>query len=453
MRPARAETVVDVTEVIERTGLGGFQLRAFSVVAACLVMDGFDLQAMGYAAPALLQDWKLAPATMGAVFSAGLLGLFLGALAFGMLADRFGRRPVLLLATAWFAVWTLATARATSFEELVVARALAGLGIGGAMPNATALVGEYSPSRRKIATMMIVTNAFLLGGILGGALSAWLIPRYGWRSVFYAGGLLPLAALAAMLRWLPESLQFLTLRGRSDDRVAAWLRRVDPSVPYGPGIRYTAREERREGFPVIQLFAEGRTLGTAMLWAANFMNVMAAYFVQSWLPTLLHGAGRSTRVAVLVGTAMQVGGAVGTIVLGLVQRKVGLVPLLAGGFATAAVSLAVLGSPSLPLAGVVAAVVLVGVGLLSGPPMLNALAATWYPTDLRSTGVGAGLGVGRFGAILGPLVASALVARHWSMESLLRIGAVPALLATAVVAGLPWVLRSRARPASPGGRA
>jgi AAHS family 4-hydroxybenzoate transporter-like MFS transporter len=200
-------------------------------------------------------------------------------------------------------------------------------------------------------------------------------------------------------------------------------------------------ERPREGFPVLRLLREGRALGTAVLWAANFMNVLAVYFVSSWLPTLLRGAGHSTTVAVLVGTTMQVGGAVGVVVLGLVQRKVGLVPLLAGGFATAAAALAVMGAPALPLAGLVPAVVLAGVGLLAGPPMLNALAATWYPTDLRSTGVGAALGVGRFGAILGPLVASGLVARQWPMEGLLRAAAVPALLAALAAAALPWVVR------------
>src|SRR5512138_202784 len=232
------ETVVDVAEVIERTRLGGFQLRAFSVVAACLVMDGFDLQAMGYAAPALIQAWGIPPAALGAVFSAGLLGLFLGSILFGMLADRIGRRPVLILATAGFAACTLLTARAGSLPELVAARALAGLGLGAAMPNATALVGEYSPRSRKIATMMIVTNAFLVGGILAGAASAWLVPRWGWRAIFWVGGLLPLVALAAMVRWLPESLQLLALRGGSAGAVARWLRRLDPTAPSGPGVRY-----------------------------------------------------------------------------------------------------------------------------------------------------------------------------------------------------------------------
>ncbi len=443
------ETVVDVTAVIERTRLGPFQLRAFSVVAACLVMDGFDLQAMGFTAPALIREWAIPPAALGGVFAAGLVGLFIGSIAFGTLADRIGRRPVLLFATAWFAALSLVTARAGSLPELLAARALAGLGLGAAMPNATALVGEYSPRARKIATMMIVTNAFLVGGILGGALSAWLIPRYGWRSVFYAGGLLPLAALAAMVPWLPESLQFLAVRGRRPEEVARWLRRVDPAVPSGPGVRYVAQDERRGGFPVLELFRGGRAPGTALLWTASFMHVLGAYFVSSWLPTLLREAGHSTRAAVLVGTTMQVGGAVGVVALGLLQRRAGLVPLLVAAFGTAAASLAAIGVPGLPFPGLVAAVVLAGMGLLAGPPMLNALAATWYPTDLRSTGVGAGLGIGRFGAILGPLVASALVARQWSMEGLFRVAAVPALLAAAAALTLGWILP---HPGRRGGR-
>ncbi|HET8734489.1 MAG TPA: MFS transporter, partial [Anaeromyxobacteraceae bacterium] len=279
-----------------------------------------------------------------------------------------------------------------------------------------------------------------------------LIPRFGWRAVFYAGGLLPRAILPAMLRWLPESLQLLAVRGRSAAGIARWLERVDPSAPRGPGVRYTASERPRQGFPVLRLFGEGRAAGTAVLWGANFMNVMGAYFVASWLPTLMRGAGHSTRTAVLVGTAMMVGGAIGTVVLGLVQRRVGLVPLLAGGFATAAASLLVIGVPGLPLGPLVLAVSLVGVGLLAGPPMLNALAATWYPTDLRSTGVGAGLGVGRFGAILGPLVASVLVARSWSMQGLFRVAAVPAVLAMILALALPWVLGGRARPKQERGR-
>jgi AAHS family 4-hydroxybenzoate transporter-like MFS transporter len=442
MRAIAADSVVDVSEVIERTRFGRFQLRSFLVVGACLAVDGFDLQAMGYAAPALVQDWRIGPAALGIVFSASLLGLFLGSLLLGAVADRLGRRPVLIFATAWFAAFTLLTARAASLPELVALRALAGLGLGAVMPNATALIVEYSPRRRKVATMMIVTSAFLLGGILCGAISAWLVPRHGWRSVFFVGGVLPLAVLPLMLRWVPESLQLLTLRGRSSARVARWLAHVDPSAPRGPGVRYVASEERREGFPVIQLFREGRTSGTALLWAANFMNVLGAYFVSSWLPTLLRGAGHSTAVAVLVGTAMQIGGAIGAVVLGLAQRKTGLLPLLGGGFATASVALAVIGATP-PFPALVAAVTLAGVGLLAGPPMLSAVAATWYPTDVRSTGVGAGLGVGRLGAIVGPLLASELVARRWPMEELFRVAAAPALLAAAAVAALPWALSPR----------
>lgn len=442
---------VNLTELLDERRPGRFQLTVFAVLGACLVMDGFDVQAMGFAAPALIREWGIPTASMGPVFGAGLLGLFLGSFLFSMLADRIGRRPVLLGATAAFGAFTLLTARAGSMPELLAVRFLAGLGLGAIMPNATALIGEYSPRRRRIATMMIVTNGFMVGAMAGGFLSAWLIPAHGWRAVFRVGGVVPLLLLAPMWVWVPESLQFLAVRGARPDRIARWLRRVDEAAPVGEGVRYVVREKRREGIPVLHLFRDGRAAGTALLWVANFANVLDAYFVASWLPTVVRDAGFPTSTAVLVGTAVQVGGFVGTLALGLVLQRAGFVPVLTTCFAVAAASLALIGQAGLPLALLVAVAFVVGWGVFGGQPGLNVLAATWYPTDLRSTGIGAGLGVGRFGAILGPVVAGELMLRHWSTQDLFRAAAIPALISTAALLAMRWVLPPGAR--SPGGPA
>jgi MFS transporter, AAHS family, 4-hydroxybenzoate transporter len=433
---------VNVTDLVDGGRLGRFQLGIFAVVGACLVMDGFDVQAMGFVAPALIREWNIASAEMGPVFGAGLLGLFLGSLALGMVADRVGRRPVLLGATLAFSAFTILTALARSMPELLAARFLAGLGLGAVMPNATALVGEYTPRRGRIATMMIVTNAFLVGAVLGGFLAAWILPAHGWRAVFWAGGILPLAVLLPMFLWLPESLQFLVVRGRSPDRIARWLRRIDGAA-VGGDVRYVVREERRRGFPLPQLFRNGRAAGTLALWTVNFLNVLNVYFVASWLPTVVRDAGHSTSTAVLVGVAAQAGGLVGTVVLGLTLQRIGFTPVLAACFATAAACLVAIGRPGLPLPALFAVSFLAGWGLFGGQPGLNALAATYYPTDLRSTGIGAGLGIGRFGAILGPVIAGELMLRRWSSEDLFQAAALPAVLSAAVILGTRGFLDPR----------
>jgi AAHS family 4-hydroxybenzoate transporter-like MFS transporter len=391
------------------TGHGGqgSRARAFAALGACLVMDGFDLQAMGYVAPALIRDWGVSRAEMGPVFSAGLAGLFLGSILSGVLADRIGRRPVLLAATLCFSVFTLATAHAGSIPALLPIRFAAGLGLGGIMPNATALVGEHSPPRQRVALMMVVTNGFMVGAVLGGLVSAWLVPAHGWRSVFHVGGAVPLAILAAMFAWLPESRE--------------------------------PRAGRRDS-PIAGLVREGRAAGTALLWTVGFLNVLNAFFVSSWLPTVVRDAGFSTSIAVLVGTAVQVGGMIGTFALGGIVQRVGLVPLLASCFGLAAASLAVIAHPALPLPLLVVAAFAVGWGIFGGQPGLNALAATYYPAGLRATGIGAALAVGRFGAILGPLVAAELMLRHWSSQELFQLAAVPAAASMVLIVALRrWV--------------
>jgi AAHS family 4-hydroxybenzoate transporter-like MFS transporter len=389
-------------------------LWIFTLCGLCLIMDGFDVQAIGYVAPAIITDWKITNPDMGPVFSAGLLGLFLGSLLFSMLADRIGRRPVILGATLAFSTLTLLTSRATSLGELLILRVFAGLGLGAILPNATALIGEFSPPRLRIKTMTIVTNGFTIGAMIGGFLSAWLIPRYGWRSVFVAGGAIPLLILIPMFVSLPESPQFAVVES---------------------GFSRTIRKTR---IPIAQLFSDGRGAATILLWIVNFLNVLNAYFISSWLPTIVRDAGHPTSTAVLVGTSVQAGGVLGTLALGWIIQRLGFVAVLTGCFTIAAINLALIGQPNLSLVMLFAVAFMAGLGIFAGQPGLNAFAATVYPTDIRSTGIGSGLGIGRFGAFLGPIIAGELLRRQWSAPDLFHLAAMPAAVSALAILSMRW---------------
>jgi len=175
-------TTVNVSRVIDQSTLGAFQWGIFILCSVCLIMDGFDVQAMGYVAPAILREWSVPTSALGPVFSAGLFGVLIGSLLFSMLADKIGRRPVLIGVALYFSAFTLLTARANSIQELLAIRLIAGIGLGGIMPNAMALVGEYSPAKIRIIVMMIVSTGFTAGAAIGGFVAAWLIPSFGWRS-------------------------------------------------------------------------------------------------------------------------------------------------------------------------------------------------------------------------------------------------------------------------------
>ena len=419
-------TRVDVAAVIDKGRVGAFQVRLFALCALCLIMDGFDVQVIGFVAPEITREWKVGSAALTPVFAAGNLGILAGALLFTMAADIVGRRPVLIGSTLFFSVMMLITAQASSVQELVVLRFITGLGLGSVIPSATALIGEYSPARSRVTLMMSITVGFTAGAAFGGLVAAWLIPRFGWQSVFYFGGVVPLVVAAAMIPWLPESLQLLVLRGRRD-RALTLLRQIDPEVPRDAEVVVT--EERKQGVPAKHLFLSGRTPVTLLLWLVNFMNILLVYTLANWLPTVLRDAGYPTQTAVLIATALQVGGTLGTLVFAQVIAGRRFVAVLASSFAVACVSIAALG-PSLPTVAVLTAVVFVaGWCTIGAQPGLNAFSATVYPTALRSTGVGWGLGVGRLGAFVGPLIAGALMSRRWSPTAMFLAAALPASLA------------------------
>ena len=363
-----------------------------------------------------------------------------------LLADKIGRRPILIGSCFFFSLTTIATARAASLDQLLIIRFIAGIGLGAIMPNSMALVGEYAPRRVRVMTMMIVSNGFTLGAALGGFLASWMIPHFGWRSIFYFGGVLPLAGGVAMVFMLPESLQFLVLKKRPTERIAAWLRRMDPSVVITPATQFFLKEQARPGFSFWRLFQEGRATGTILIWLAYFMNLLNLYFLQGWLPSIAKSAGFSTSTAVLIGTMNQVGGVVGAFVLGWFVRRSGFAPVLATCFAVAGLSIAMIGQPGLPAAGLFLAVFIAGFGVTGGQAGVNAMTGTFYPTDLRSTGLGAGLGVGRLGSIVGPELAGDLLGRHWTNQQLFYAAAVPALTAAVIMLAMRLVLQRSDHP-------
>ena len=436
--------LVDIADRIDNSPVGALQVSTFVLCLLCLIMDGFDVQALGYVAPEIVRAWKLSNAALGPVFGAGNFGVLVGSLVFSMLADRIGRRPILIAATLFFGIMTIVTARATSVGELLASRFIAGLGLGCIIPNATALVGEYSPRRLRGPLMMIIGGVGFTGGAaVGGFIAAFLIPRFGWRAVLYFGGAVPLLIAPAMLVWLPESLQFLAGRRTGRANIARWLTRIDPTVPSGPDVEFVLREEHREGVPLLHLFREGRGAVTILLWVVNFMNLLNLYFLASWLPTVVRDAGHSASTAVLAGTILQVGGTIGTIGLAWLIARLGFIAVLTASFGLACVTIALIGQPGLSIALLFVLVFIAGWCVVGGQPGINALAGTFYPTSLRSTGVGWGLGIGRAGAIVGPVVGGEFMRRQWSTSDIFLAAAVPALVSTAALLALRITMARR----------
>ena len=432
---------INIPDLLANSKLGPLQKRVFLLCLMTLVIDGFDVQAMGFLVPAISAEWNVEPPQFGTVLPAANFGVLIGSLLFSPLADKVGRRPVLVWSTLWFAVMTLAAAFAQNVNQLFWLRLIGGIGMGCIIPNATALIGEFSPKGRKVTLMMCITVGFTGGAMLAGAVSLWLIPAFGWRSMFLFGGLIPLVIGLLMAWGLPESLQFLAVKKTRLDQLARWLRQLDPRIAIDSATRFISNEDSRSGVPIVHLFYEGRGPTTVLLWIVNFTNILILSSLSNWLPTIVTGMGYTLQTANLIATIMQGGGLIGTFGLAWLIAKKGFLPTLGLTFALATVSIALIGQPGLTLTVLGVIVFVAGWCVVGGQPAINALSATFYPTYLRSTGVGAGLGVGRTGAIIGPYLGGVLLAQQWTPQQLFWVAAVPALASTAVILALRVVMR------------
>ena len=438
----------DIRALIDGRPLSAFQVRVLVLIGCLVLMDGFDVQVIGFVAPALLRSWSLTPAALGPIFGAGLFGMLVGSTSLGMLADRIGRRPVLISATFFVALCVLSTAAARSVPQLLLLRFLTGVGLGGVLGNAVTLASEYCPSARRASLLMGISCGFTAGAIMGGLLAAVLIPRTGWRSVFVAGGLLPLGVGIVLTRDLPESLQLLLVRGADRARIDHWLQRLAPGILVEQKAPPLV-DDVAANASVIDLFRGGLGMRSLLLWAVSFANLLNLFFLSNWLPTLATRMGYSDSLGVLLGTTLQAGGILGALILGRFIDRFGFYRVLVPSFLLGAVMIAGVGRPDMPVAAVCAVVFLAGSTIVGGQPGINALATFVYPTQLRATGVGWCLGIGRAGSIVGPMAAAQLIAHQYTNESLFMFAAIPAVFSSLMIAGMAKTQPRRHPPLLP----
>ena len=434
MQPA---TAFDVRQFIDAQPVGRFQLLVAGMCSLLVFVDGFDAQAMGYVAPALSTAMQIPRSVLGPVISSGLVGMMIGAMVSGPLADRFGRRPVLIGCAVIFGIGSLLTATAQSVEMLAAFRALTGLGMGGAMPNAIALTSEYMPHRRRGTAVTTMICGFSLGAAVGGFVAAAIIPRFGWQAVFVVGGVAPLVIAGAAFLWLPDSIRFLLIKGGSEERARQYLARISPGTALPPTLTAALGEsESRDGFVVLQLFAGQRAAGTLFIWTVYFMNLLNLYFLNSWLPTIMSDANIPVATAIRLTALFQVGGIGGALVLGMVLDRYFSFWILAGCYLWAAVCVFFIGAAGASTLLLGLTIASAGLGIIGGQNACHALTASFYPTAIRSTGVGWALGIGRIGSIVGPVLGGLLLARGTPIGQVFWAAAVPALIATMAAAGL-----------------
>lgn len=431
---------VNVVRLLDQQKLSRLQVLIAVLCGVVVMIDGFDAQAIGYAAPSLSHAWGLEPGQMGPVFAAGVFGMMIGALVFGPLADRFGRKRVIVICLLVFGVCSLLTTTADSLSRLFLWRLLTGVGLGGAYPNAIALTSEYSPLRHRATIIMAMFIGFGLGSAIGGAATARLIASYGWTAVFWIGAAVPLALIPLLLGLLPESLSYLALQGTHDSRIRTVLERIQPALPLDDTVHFVADGTRAQGLPMRHLFREQRASGTAMLWVMFAAGLFQIYFLINWLPTVIHEAGIGLQQAILITSGMQVAIAVSTILFGLWIDRFGPFRILPVTYALAALFVAAAGSSGSSMRLIAATVFGAGFFVGGSQNAANALCAMYYPTSIRSTGISWGHGVGRLGSIVGVLAGGLMLSQHWPTRRIFVVAAVPMLCAAvaALVMGRLW---------------
>ena len=412
---------VDVQAFLNKHPFSGFQWVIFALCFIVVLADGFDTAAIGFIAPSLIGEWGVERPALGPVLSAALFGLAFGALCSGPLADHFGRKTMLSASVLLFGVACTASSFSANLTQLTVLRFVTGIGLGAAMPNAVTLMSEYCPDRRRATLTNLMFCGFPLGAAFGGFLAAWMIPQWGWRSVLELGGAVPLVLAVVMFAYLPESVRYMVAEGYPTERIRNALNRISSSAAQATSFFITEKAPFNQAQSAIGVvLSRSYVVGSVMLWLAYFMGLVIFYALINWMPILFKDAGMTPRTATLISALFPLGG-VGAVLFGFLMDRFNANRIIAAGYALTAACVYAIGQAIGDVGWLMAAVFVGGTLMNTAQSSMPALAAAFYPTHGRATGVSWMLGFGRFGGIAGSFLVAELTRRQLGLSEIFAI--------------------------------
>lgn len=423
---------VDIGSVVDKAKFTSFHLN---VVAWCLLIilfDGYDLAINGVVLPLLMQEWGLSAVQAGMLASTALAGMMFGAMFFGSLADKIGRKKVIMICIVLFSGLTFAGGFASNPTEFAILRFFAGLGIGGVMPNLVALTSEYAPQKMRSTLVTTMFSGYAVGGVMAALLGSWFTPNFGWQIMFFIAGI-PLFLLPLIWKFLPESLAFIVKENKQEEarRIVC---RLAPDLSVNAKMIFTLpKVDIPEAANVASLFRRGRTTNTLLFWLAFFTCLLTMYALSSWLPKLMMAAGYSMDNSLMFMMVMNIGAVVGIIGGGILADRFHLKPVL--------MCLGMLGGIVMSLMGfqsnqflLYILVFLAGAASIGSQMLLYSYVAQYYPLAIRSTGIGWSSAIGRMGAIVGPILIGSLLGMSFPAYINFIVVGIPVLITAIAVA-------------------
>lgn len=423
---------VNAIGLIDRTTLNKHHKLLVFWCSIIMLFDGYDLVIYGSVLPHLMTEWALSPQTAGLLGAASLMGMMIGAVTLGMAADKFGRKNIIIccIVLASFAVALNGFAHNT--QTFFICRLFTGIGLGGAVPNLVTIIKEMSPNTHRNRLITLMLSFYGVGAILSGISGLFFIPRFGWQITFWVAGLF-IFVIPFIYKTFPESISYLIHKNRQAN-VVKTLEKFNPQHQHQPEMQYVIDlTPPSQKIPVIGLFTEGKGLGTLLIWCGFAMVMLMVYGLNTWLPKLMNVGGYSLGSSISFLVTLNIGAILGTLIFGIIADKIGTKKALILGYLLSVLSISCLGFHP-PAILLTLLLIIAGGATVGTMAVIHALAADFYPTNMRSTGVSFSAAMGRFGAISGPLFGGFLLAINLPFEQNFMVFSIPGIIGAISIA-------------------